>query len=53
MNTGHIVTQLKQKVIVLKLWVRIQRHTAVDFQGWSKMTPKIKMVHISIFRSRF
>ena len=28
-------TQLKQKIIVLKLWVRIQRYTVVDFQGWS------------------
>ena len=33
-------TQLKQKIIVLKLWVRTQRYIAVDFQGWSKMTPK-------------
>ena len=39
-------TQLKQKIIVLKLWVRIQRYTAADFQGWSKMTRKIKMTLI-------
>ena len=46
-------TQLKQKISVLKLWVRIQRYTAVDFQVWSKMIPKIKMVYTSILRSRF
>ena len=44
MNTGHtsaVKTQLKQKIIVLKRWVRIQRYTAADSQGWSKMTLKI------------
>ena len=46
-----LLTQLN--ISVLKLWVRIQRYTAVDFQGWSKTTLKIKMAHISIFRSRF
>ena len=40
-------------MIVLKRWVRIQRYTAVDSQGWSKMTLKIKMAYISIFRSGF
>ena len=39
--------------IGLKLWLRIQRCTAVDFQGWLKMTLKIKIVRISIFGSRF
>ena len=34
-------------------WVRIQRYTAADFQGWSKMTLKVKMAYISIFRSEF
>ena len=56
MNTGHTGScykQLKQKIIVLKRWVRIQRYTAVDFQGWSKITLKIKMTYISIFRSGF
>ena len=33
--------------------VRIQRYTAVDFQGWSKMTLKIKMACISISESGF
>ena len=37
------VTNTKQKIIVLKRWVRIQRYTAVDFQGLSKMTLKINM----------
>ena len=46
-------TQLKQKTIVIKRWVRIQRYTAADSQGWSKMTMKIKMACISIFRSGF
>ena len=36
-----LLTQLKQKIVVLKLWVRFQ--IVVDFQGWSKMTLKIKM----------
>ena len=46
-------TNTKQKIIVLKRWVRIQGYTAVDFQGWSKMTLKIKTAYISIFRSEF
>ena len=33
--------------------VRIQRYTAVDFQGLSKMILKINKGHISIFRSEF
>ena len=37
-------TQLKQEIMVLKRWVRIQWYTAVDFQGWLRMTLKIKMV---------
>ena len=44
-------TQLKQKINGLKLRVRIQRYTAVDFQGWSEMTLKIKIAYISIFKS--
>ena len=28
-----------------------RRYTAFDFQGWSKMTLKIKMAYISIFKS--
>ena len=24
-------------------WIQIQEYTATDFQGWSKMTLKIKM----------
>ena len=45
MNTGHIlgvINMTKTKIIVLKLWVRIQKYTAVDFEGWSKMTLEIK-----------
>ena len=38
---------------LIKLWVRIQRYTAVDFRGWSKMTPKNKAAHITILRGRF
>ena len=38
-------------MIVLKLWVRIQRYTGVEFQNWSKMILKVKMAYISIFRS--
>ena len=55
MNTGYtfINTIETKKIIVIKRWVRIQRYTAVDFQGWSKMTLKIKMAYISIFRSGF
>ena len=33
------------------LWVLIQRYTAADFQGWSKMILKNKMAYFSIFRS--
>ena len=45
--------QLKQKLFVSKLRVRIQRYTVIDFQGWSKMTPKIKIAHISILEVGF
>ena len=37
-------------------WVHVKEktlYTAVDFQGWLKMTLKIKMAYISIFRSGF
>ena len=54
MNIWQIFrTQLKQKIIVLKLWVRIQQYAAVDFQGWSKMTLKVKMAYISILEVGF
>ena len=57
MHTGHTFSCYKhyqnKKIIVFKRWVRIQRYTAVDFQGWSKMTLKIKMAYISMFRSGF
>ena len=43
----------KKNVLNLKLLVRIQSYTAVDFQGWSKMNPKAKMAHIPMFRSGF
>ena len=35
------------------LWIRIQQYTATDFQGWLKMTVKIKPAYFSIFRSGF
>ena len=42
MNTGHtVISTITTKIIVLKHGVRIQWYTAVDFQGWSKMTLKI------------
>ena len=47
------VNTIYTKIIVLKLWVRIQQCTAVHFQSWSKMTLKIKMAYFSIFRSGF
>ena len=56
MDTGHIfrfINTVKTKIIVLKLWIRIQRYTAVDFQAWSKTTLKIKMAYIYIYRSGF
>ena len=34
-------------------WVGIQQYTAVDLQDWLKMTLKIKMAYISIFRMGF
>ena len=39
--------------VTLKLWMRIEQCTATDFQGWPKMTLKIKTVYFSIFRSGF
>ena len=56
MNTGHTFScynTIKTKIIVLKRWLRIQRYTVVDFQGWSKMTLKIKMAYISILEVGF
>ena len=47
------VINTKQKIIALELCVRIQWYTAVYFQGWSKMTLKIKAAYFSIFRSGF
>ena len=47
------INTIKTKIIVLKSRVRIQWYTAVDFQGWSKMTLKIKMTYISILESEF
>ena len=48
-----VLNTIKTKKIVLKHWVKIQQYTAVDFQGWSKMTLKIKMAHISILEMGF
>ena len=46
-RTFSAVTQLEQTRNLLKLWIRIQQYTATDFQGWSKITLKIKMAHFS------
>ena len=48
--SGVINTIKAKKLIVLKLRVQIQRYTVADFQGWSKITPKIETVHISILQ---
>ena len=48
-----LLTQLKQKINLLKLWIRIQQYTATDFQDWSKVTPKIKAAYFSILRNGF
>ena len=56
MNTGHILTvisTLETKINLLKLWIRIQHHTATDFQGWSKMTLKIKTAYFFILEVGF
>ena len=45
----HFICTLKQKMSFLKLWILIQQYTATDFQGWSKMTLKIKTAYFSIF----
>ena len=52
MNRGHISAAIntKQKINLQKPWIR---YTATDFQGWSKITLKIKMAYISIFRRGF
>ena len=41
------VINTEQTRSLLKLWIRIQQYTATDFQGWSKITLKIKMAHFS------
>ena len=41
------VINTEQTKNLLKLWIRIQQDTATDFQGWSKITLKIKMAHFS------
>ena len=38
---------------LLKLWIRVQQYIATDFQGWSKMTLKIKTAYFSAFISGF
>ena len=45
-----VINTIKTKNL-LKLWIRIQQYTATDFQGWSKMTLKIKTAYFSTFRS--
>ena len=37
MNTGHIsavINTIKTKINLLKIRIRIQQYTAIDFQGW-------------------
>ena len=41
------------KINLLKLSIRVQQYNATDFQGWLKMTLKIKMACFFIFRSGF
>ena len=41
------VINIEQTRNLLKLWIRIQQYTGTDFQGWSKITLKIKMAHFS------
>ena len=53
-DTAILVNTINSEMATLKkLWVRIQRYAAVDFQGWSKMTLKIKMAYISILKVGF
>ena len=54
MDTEHIFSCYKHSLIeqtrnLLKLWIQIQQYmyTATDFQGWSKITLKIKIAHFS------
>ena len=55
MYTGHTVSchKHKTKINLLRFWIRIHQYTAIDFQGWSKITLKIKTANFSIFRSGF
>ena len=47
------VKQLKQNINLLKFWIRIQQYTAIDFQGWSRVTLKIKTAYFSILEVGF
>ena len=42
-----------QKINLSKLWIRIQQYTASDFEGWFKLTLKMKAAYFSIFRGGF
>ena len=47
------INTVKTKFDLLMPWIRIQRHTATDFQDCMKMTRKIKAAYFSIFRIGF
>ena len=53
MNTGHIFMCYKHKAKNNCFKALGTSSEVADFQGWSKMTLKIKTAHISNFRSRF
>ena len=41
-------TQLKWKINLSKVWIRIKQYTLDDFQGWSKWLSRLKQ-SISVF----
>ena len=43
-------TKIQTKMDLSKLWIRIHLYTAADFQGWLKVTLKVKTAYFSIFR---
>ena len=49
MLSGVISTINTKNNCFKALGMNSERYTAVHFQGWSKMTLKIKMAHFSIF----
>ena len=47
------INTAKTKRKCFKDWIQVQQYTATNFQGWSKITLKIKTTYFSIFRSGF